>query len=126
MIYTIDTSDIDTIVVALGGITGTFGIALYKVLSSYGFTWDVIKTKLQVRSDAAKLIKKQNDDSVVAKLGLSDELVQFLQDIAPNPDGTINEDAAMERIKACIAWQNIVIQNENHKKKLTPLEMKQP
>lgn len=126
MIYTIDTSNIDTLIEALGVLTGTFGIALYKVLASYGITWDVVKTKLQVRSDAAKLIKKQNDDSVVAKLGLSDELVQFLQDIAPNPDGTINEDAAMERIKACIAWQNIVIQNENHKKKLTPLEMKQP
>ncbi len=123
MIYTIDTADVDAAVWALGTITGTFIIALYKTLSRYGITWDVIKTKLQVRSDAAKLIKKQNDDTVVTKLGLSDELVQFLQDLAPNPDGTINEEDAMERIKTCIAWQNIVIQNDNMKK-LKPLEMK--
>ena len=123
MIYTIDTSDVDTVVGAVGAIAGTFCIALYKVTSSYGFTLDVLKTKLQVRSDAAKMIEKQNDDTVVAKLALSDDLVQFLQDLAPNPDGTINEEDAMERIRACIAWQNILIQNGNLKK-LKPLEMK--
>lgn len=124
MIYTIDSSNLDSIIGGAVGIGITAIIAAYKTCKSYGISWDLIKTKLIVRSDAARLIKHQDNDAVVTKLCLSDDLVQFLQSLAPNPDGTINEIDAMERIKACIAWQNILIQNENQKNRLKPLEMK--
>lgn len=121
--YTFDTESIDSMVASLGGLIITVAIAIYQTCKTYGITWDVAKTKMLVRSDAAVLIKHQDDDIVVKKLVLSDELVQFLQEIAPNPDGTINTEVAMDRIKTCIAWQNVVIQNDNMKK-LKPLEMK--
>lgn len=123
MIYTVDTENVYTVVGSIAGLVITAAIAVYQTCRSYDIKWDDVKTKLLVRSDAARMIKRQNDDIVVKKLGLSDELVQFLQEIAPNPDGTINTQVAMERIQACIDWQNIVIQNENMKK-LKPLEMK--
>ncbi len=123
MIYTFDTENVYTAVGSIASLVTIVAIAVYKTCQAYDIKWDDVKTKLLVRSDAARMIKRQNDDVVIKKLGLSDELVQFLQEIAPNPDGTINTQVAMERIQACIDWQNIVIQNENMKK-LKPLEMK--
>lgn len=121
MILTIDTAQLENMLVGAGVLFGAIIGAIYKICKNFGITWSIIKTKLLVNYDAAKLIKHQDDEMVLSKLGLSDELVNFLQEFAPTDDGTINEDVVMSSIKTC----NIIIKNRNQNKKLKLLEMKQ-
>lgn len=80
----------------------------------------IVHLKLKQDVSVVQEIEKQDNQTVMYKLGLPDELVKCLQELAPGEDGTINEEVALAWIKVI----NKIIQNKNEK--LQPLEMKKP
>jgi hypothetical protein len=112
VIYTIDSATVQ----AIAGIFTTFIIAVYTILKKNGI-WDIWKNKLLVPVQIVEAVKQQENGSALAKLQLSDELFKFLQELAPNEDGTINEDRAKEVMSDCIKWNNRVIQIKKQQQK---------
>ena len=98
----------------------------------------IIKLKLRQDIKVVKEIDKQSNGDAIKKLRQDTEIVDiidkqdneklrelmvFLQEVAPNEDGTINIDLAIDFIKDCVPTNNKLIL-KNKYKKLKSLEMK--
>ncbi len=80
----------------------------------------IIHLKLRQDVNVVKEIDKQDSNAVLGKLGIPDEVVRCLYEIAPGENGTIDRDV----MDTLIQTINIIITNKN--KNLQPLEMKKP
>lgn len=95
------------------GILITIAISAYAYLKRMGYI-KIWKTKLKgVTYEEAKAIQGQNGNALI-KLSLSDELVEYLQKLAPCEDGTIDEEKAIEALRDCIKWNNHIIKKVPH------------
>lgn len=91
----------------LGGIIIVAG-SVYTYLKQKGII-DIIVTKLTAVSyEEAKAIQDSNGNALT-KLNMSDELVEYLQKLAPSEDGTIDEEKAIQALRDCIHWNNRLI-----------------
>jgi len=81
---------------------GVFAVAIvagaYSQLKKYDITFDKIMTKARMRYDIAKAIEPLDDDAVL----------QFLQILAPGPDGTIDVEEAKRVICDFVTYHNRV------------------
>lgn len=84
------------------GITFTFAYLFKK-----GYI-DIWLTKLFTSTEVIHAVKKQNGNALV-KLNMSDDVVKYLQQLAPAEDGTIDEEKAIECLRDCIHWNNRII-----------------
>jgi hypothetical protein len=95
------------------GVGITIIISIYTYLKRAGYI-KIWKTKLTgVTYEEAKAIQGQNGNALV-KLNMSDELVDYLQQLAPSEDGTIDEEAAVAALRDCIKWNNHLIKKIPH------------
>lgn len=106
--------------IAIGEGLGTcVGVIITVLISTYTFLRrkgyiHIWKTKLTaVTYEEAVAIKGQNGNAL-AKLNMSDELVEYLQNLAPSVDGTIDEEAAIAALRDCIKWNNHLIKKIPH------------
>jgi hypothetical protein len=78
----------------------------------------IIHLKLRQDVDIVQEIDRQDNDTVRSKLGIPDDVVNCLYEIAPCADGTINREIV-------IAWIDVVnMIKKNQNEHLKPLEMK--
>ena len=117
MIFTVNTADLPSLLEGIAVIGVIAAGVLYRVLKSAGIKWEKIKTKLLVRYDAAKMIRHQDNDMVVSKLGMDDDFYKFLYELAPGEDGCIDWDCAKNIIGAGVVLYNLMNQSKAHKKK---------
>ena len=75
------------------GATATFLITGIALLKKYGIL-DRIITKLKIPSDVAFHINRQGADTSIAKLELSDDVVNLLNKFASDESGKINIEKA--------------------------------
>jgi hypothetical protein len=108
---TLITIDTETIGSAIAGL-GTGAVALYGWLKTRGY-WDTWKTKLLVPAPIAEVVKESDNDKALEKLQMSDDLLEFLRELAPNDDGTINEEKAIDSLRDCIKWNNRILPIKN-------------
>jgi hypothetical protein len=69
---------------------------------------DIWLSKLFTPSEVITAVKKQNGNALT-KLNMSDDIVKYLQVLAPGHDGTIDEEKAIECLHDCIRWNNRII-----------------
>lgn len=69
---------------------------------------DIWLSKLFTPSEVISAVKKQNGNALT-KLNMSDDIVKYLQVLAPGHDGTIDEEKAIECLHDCIRWNNRII-----------------
>lgn len=74
---------------------------------------DIWLTKLFTSTEVIHAVKRQNGHALT-KLNMSDELVDYLQKLAPSADGTIDEEAAIQVLRDCIKWNNHIIKKIPH------------
>jgi hypothetical protein len=102
-IITLDTEQIGGVVATLGTvILGTYGY-----LSSKGY-FRIWKKKLTLNLEVVDAAHNQNGHALT-KLNMSDELVTYLQTLAPSADGTIDEETAIACVRDYIKWNNHII-----------------
>lgn len=103
VIVTLDTESIGG---ALAGIC-TAGIGIYGYLKSKGYL-AIWKKKLTLNLEVVDAAHNQNGHALT-KLNMSDDLVEYLQKLAPGVDGTIDEEQAIACLRDYIKWNNRVI-----------------
>lgn len=94
----------------LAPVFGSFGasvVALAAWLLKKGYVQIWIQ-KLTTSIDEITALKAQNGNALT-KLNMSDDLVNYLQKLAPGPDGTIDEEKAISVLHDCIKWNNHII-----------------
>lgn len=91
------------------GTSGASVVALVAWLVKKGYV-QIWITKLTTSLDEITALKNQNGNALT-KLNMSDDLVDYLQKLAPGPDGTIDEEKAIAVLHDCIKWNNHIIKN---------------
>ncbi len=112
VVITLDTESI-------GGITAglaTAAIGIYRYLKSKGYV-EIWKRKLTLNLDVVDAAHKQNGHALT-KLNMSDDLVRYLQVLAPGENGKIDEEKAIASLRDCIKWNNRLIEKIPYMKDL--------
>jgi hypothetical protein len=123
MILTINTADLPSILWGIGIIIVIALGVFAQVLKSAGLTWTIIKTKLLIPYEAARLAKPQDNKKVIEKMKIPDDVIDFFCCIAPGDEpGTIDTESAQESFGDIVDLYNKKCKQEN--KKLKMLEMK--
>lgn len=102
-IITLDTDSIWGAIVALV----SFVCGVYIWLESEGYL-SIWKKKLTLNLEVVDAAHNQNGHALT-KLNMSDELVTYLQTLAPSADGTIDEEMAIACLRDYIKWNNHII-----------------
>lgn len=100
----------DTTISIIGKICASIGVSVslivgYLVKKGYVDIW---LTKLLTPTEEIHALKMQNGKALT-KLNMSDEIVKYLVELAPGPNGTIDEEKAIECLHDCIRWNNRLI-----------------